>query len=545
MRIFGFSIKRAEEDDRPSSFVEPDNDDGAITIGNSLGGSYAIAINMEGDAKTESELITRYRTMSQQPEISQAIDEVINEAISIDSHEKVVSVVLDDTDLPDKVKTRVSTEFEEVLRLLDFSNNAYDIFFKFYVDGRLNYHVMIDKDNLKDGIKEIRYVDARKLRLVRELDRRAKDEYSGIPLKKVKSEYYLYSESGFGAPRAATSGDINGFRIAKDAIVRVTSGFMNETNSLVLSYLHPAIKPLNQLRMLEDATVIYTLTRAPERRIFYIDVGNLPKAKAEQYLHDMMVRHKNKLQYDSTSGDITDSRRFMTMTEDFWFPRRGGDRSTEVDLLPGGSSQALSSDENMQYFQKKLYKALRVPISRLEPEAMFSFGRVSEISRDELKFSKFIRRLRVRFSQLFDSLLERQLVLKGIMTPEEWAEIKDAVRYDFMKDNYFEELKQAEILREKMTTLRDIEEHVGKYFSRKWIIKNVLYLSDEDWKEMEKEMEEESKNADAADFDDDSVDGADPSPNSNDQEPTSDEAEESLQIINNTKKNPYKRGSFK
>jgi hypothetical protein len=545
VRIFGFEIKRADEDaeNAPVSFVEPDNDDGAITIGNSLGGSYGIAINMEGDAKTESELITRYRLMSQQPEISQAIDEIINEAISIDSHEKVVGIVLDDTELPDKVKERIVDEFEEVLSLLDFSNNAYDIFAKYYIDGRLNYHIMIDKDNLKNGIQEIRYIDPRKLRLVREIDRKAKDDYSGIPLKKVKTEYYLYSENGFGAPKAATVGDINGFRIAKDAIVRVTSGLMNETNSLVLSYLHPAIKPLNQLRMLEDATVIYTLTRAPERRIFYIDVGNLPKAKAEQYLHDMMVRHKNKLQYDSTSGDITDSRRFMTMTEDFWFPRRGGDRSTEVDLLAGGSSAALSSDENMQYFQKKLYKALRVPISRLEPETMYTFGRVSEISRDELKFGKFIRRLRTRFSQLFDSILERQLVLKGIMSPEEWAEIKDAVRYDFMKDNYFEELKSAEILREKLNTLRDIEEHVGKYFSREWIIKNVLFLSDEEWKEMQKEMEKEADHddsrADAIGGDDDSA----PQQDDQDQEPP-EEAEESLRIINR-QKNSYRKGSLR
>jgi hypothetical protein len=540
VRIFGFTITRADEeaDNKPVSFVEPDNDDGAITIGNSLGGSYGIAINMEGDAKTESELVTRYRLMSQQPEISQAIDEVVNEAISIDSHEKVVAIVLDDTELPDKVKERIVDEFDEVLSLLDFSNNAYDIFSKFYIDGRLNYHVMIDKENLKEGIQEIRYVDPRKLRLVREIDRKAKDEYSGIPLKKVKSEYYLYSESGFGAPKAATTGDINGFRIAKDAIVRVTSGVMNETNSLVLSYLHPAIKPLNQLRMLEDATVIYTLTRAPERRIFYIDVGNLPKAKAEQYLHDMMVRHKNKLQYDSTSGDITDARRFMTMTEDFWFPRRGGDRSTEVDLLAGGSSAALSSDENMQYFQRKLYKALRVPISRLEPETMYTFGRVSEVSRDELKFGKFIRRLRTRFSQLFDSILERQLVLKGIMTPEEWAEIKDAVRYDFMKDNYFEELKQAEILREKLTTLRDIEEHVGKYFSREWIIKNVLYFSDEEWKEMQKQM---AQDAETDDGDVDSIGGDDEAPPEQ-EAPPPDEAEESLSIINR-KKNSYRRGS--
>jgi hypothetical protein len=542
VKIFGFTIKRDDDEDsgkQPLSFVEPENDDGAITVGNALGGFYGMMLDLEGSAKTESELVTKYRGMVSQPEISQAVDEIINEAISIDSHEKVVEVVLDDVEIPDKVKERISEEFDEVLSLLDFSNNAYDIFFKFYVDGRLNYHVMIDNDNLKEGIQELRYIDPRKLRLVREMDKKERDEHSGIPIKKVKNEYYLYSENGFGGSKFAQSTEVNGFRIAKDSIVRVTSGLMNENNSLVLGYLHPAIKPLNQLRMLEDAVVIYTLTRAPERRIFYIDVGNLPKAKAEQYLHDMMVRHKNKLQYDSTTGDITDARRFMTMTEDFWFPRRGGDRSTEVDLLAGGSSQALSSDENMQYFQRKLYKSLRVPISRLEPETMYTFGRVSEISRDELKFSKFIRRMRVRFSQIFDQLLERQLVLKGIIGPEEWAEIKDKVRYDFMKDNYFEELKQSEILREKMSTLREIEEHVGKYFSREWVVKNVLFLNDEEWKEMQKEMEKEN---------DDEVDdmggapmdqqGSPPPPQ---QEPPEDEAEESLQVINN-RKIPYKRG---
>jgi len=497
MRIFGFEIKReigGAEEEKPVSFVEPSNDEGAITIGNSLGGSYGIAINMEGDAKTEGELVTKYRSLLMQPEIAQAVDEVINEAINIDSHENVVEIVLDDTELPDKVKDRITEEFDEILRLLDFSNYGYDIFQKFYVDGRLNYHIIIDNENLKDGIKEVRYIDPRKLRLIKEMDEKKKDPHSGIPLKKVKKEYYLYSDSGFGsksAANASTGQTVQGYRIAKDSIARITSGLMNETNSLVLSYLHPSIKPLNQLRMLEDATVIYTITRAPERRIFYIDVGQLPKAKAEQYLHDMMTRHKNKLQYDSDSGDITDGRKFMTMTEDFWFPRRGGERSTEVDILAGGNSAALTNDENLQYFQRKLYKSLKVPVSRLEPENMYSFGRVSEMTRDELKFSKFIRRQRNRFSALFDILLEKQLILKGIVDPNEFNEIKNKLRYDFMKDNYFEELKQTEILREKITMLRDMEEQVGKYYSREWVVKNVLFMNDDELREMEKQMKAE------------------------------------------------------
>jgi len=540
MRIFGFEIKReigGAEEEQAVSFVEPTNDEGAITIGNSLGGSYGIAINMEGDAKTEGELVTKYRSLMMQPEIAQAVDEVINEAINIDSRENVVEIVLDDTDLPDKVKDRISDEFEDVLRLLDFSNYGYDIFQKFYVDGRLNYHIIIDNENLKDGIKEIRYIDPRKLRLIKEMDEKQKDSHSGIPLKKIKKEYYLYSDSGFGSKslkgNVSSGRTVQGYKIAKDSIARVTSGLMNENNSLVLSYLHPSIKPLNQLRMLEDATVIYTITRAPERRIFYIDVGQLPKAKAEQYLHDMMTRHKNKLQYDSDSGDITDGRKFMTMTEDFWFPRRGGERSTEVDILAGGNSAALTNDENLQYFQRKLYKSLKVPVSRLEPENMYSFGRVSEMTRDELKFSKFIRRQRNRFSSLFDVLLEKQLILKGILDPEEFGEIKNKIRYNFMKDNYFEELKQTEILREKITMLRDIEEQVGKYYSREWVVKNVLFMGEDDLREMEKQMKAERA---AGIYDEESGFGQVPQETDQEQdspEPQDDDnAQESLKVIN-------------
>jgi hypothetical protein len=509
MKVFGFEITRAEEEtevkNRPVSFAEPSNDDGAITVGNALGGFYGTMLDMEGTAKTESELVTKYRGMSMHPEIAQAIDEVVNEAINVDTDDKVVEIVLDDTDLPSKVQDKIRDEFDNVLSLLDFRNQAYDTFSKFYVDGRLNYHLMIDKENLSEGIKELRYIDPRKIKLIREVDKKGKDEHSGIPVKRVKSEYYMYSENGFTGGQGASSGQggvTAGYKIAKDSIVRITSGQMNENNSLVLSYIHPAIKPLNQLRMLEDATVIYTLTRAPERRIFYIDVGNLPKSKAEQYLKDMMTRHKNKLQYNATTGEISDARKMMTMTEDFWFPRRGGERSTEVDTLAGGASQALSTDENMQYFQRKLYKSLRVPLSRLEPETMYSFGRVSEITRDEMKFAKFIRRMRARFSWLFVNILEKQLVLKGFMTPEEFAQIKNAIRFDFVKDNYFEELKQAEIMRERMTTLRDVEEHVGVYYSREWVIKNILQMSEEDMENMKKQIETEKEVEPDDDMDD-------------------------------------------
>lgn len=496
MKIFGFEIKREDDEtgNQPVSFVSPQNDDGAITVDNAVGGFYSTILDMEDSAKTESELVTRYRTIAQQPEITQAIDEVVNEAINVDTDDKVVEIVLDDVDLPDKVKEVITEEFDEILSLFDFTNNGYDIFSKFYVDGRLNYHIIIDNENIKEGIQELRYVDPRKLKLIREIDKKGKDPHSGIPIKKIKNEYYMYSESGFvGDARgsSSTTTGTTGFKIAKDSIARITSGLMNENNSLVLSYLHPAIKPLNQLRMLEDATIIYTLTRAPERRIFYIDVGNLPKSKAEQYLRDMMTRHKNKLQYNSATGEITDARKMMTMTEDFWFPRRGGERSTEVDTLAGGSAAGLSNDDNLQYFQRKLFKALRVPLSRLEPETMYSFGRVSEITRDELKFSKFIQRLRARFSNVFTQVLEKQLILKGIMSPEEFAEIRNDLRYDFIQDNYFQELKEAEIIRERLSTLREVEEHVGTYYSREWVIKNVLMMSEEDMKEMKKQIEAE------------------------------------------------------
>jgi hypothetical protein len=941
VRLFGFEIKRAE--DEVISFAEPLNDDGALNVGAALGGAYGFMLDIEGSAKTESELVTRYRSMAMTPEVQQAVDEVVNEAISISSHERSVEIVLDDTELPKKVKDRIEEEFDNVLRLLDFSNTGYDIFSKFYVDGRLNYHVVIDEKNLKEGIKELRYLDPRKIRLIRELEQvPLRDQSQTVTMKKTRKEYYMYSESGFGNSTQRTSfadQNIGGLKIAKDSIVRVTSGLVNETNSIVLSHLHKAIKPLNQLKMLEDANVIYTLTRAPERRVFYVDVGNLPKAKAEQYLYDMMARHKNKVVYDPVSGEVKDDRKMMcydlstkiplldgrtlelreimaeyeagkqnwvyscdpitgkfypgpvswagitkknskvvrvtfdngksvtctpdhkfpvwnkgfveaqhltpedsiipgyrreieitpggakyeqiyknetqtwefthrevakwkkenlieeefvynesysgkpksvihhkdfnrynnnpenlikmnhkdhmtyhgdissivypesiielakdaaknnmwsatdaanfinsnqdvmdewvamnetrhvsnrpsvvffttkdlarvagicgynnwtsmyyanethervksgrvrrgqlvkwspeynqmlsdirkgkvyssktwkvvtpqnetkiienlsaycrenglnrsniktrygskgykaeilrnhritsveflkermdvgsmtidrdetyhshhtylldagvytknTMTEDYWFPRREGNRTTEVDTLP--SSGSLSDNESLMYFQTKLYKSMNVPVARLQPETMYSFGRTSEITREELKFSKFIQRLRARFSILFDRCLEKQLILKGVITPDEWKDIQDKLRYDFMKDNFFEELKQAEILREKISTLRDIEDHVGKYFSRNWVRKNVLFMSDSEIEEMEEEIAAEKA---AGEYNDGFGADQDQQPEEPDVEPQPDEepAEENF-LINNTNHKLYKRG---
>lgn len=533
MRLFGFEIKRSEDEpkNQPVSFAEPLNDDGALNVGNAVGGSYGMLLDLEGTAKSEAELVTRYRALTVNPEIQQAVDEIVNEAISVDSHDKVVNIILDETDLSDKVKEKISEEFQNVLQLLDFSNSAYEIFYKFYVDGRLNYHVIIDEKNLKEGIKELRYLDPRKIRLIREMQSdQIKDQASNALTKRIKKEYYMYSETGFGANKVSNySSSIQGLKIAKDSIVRVTSGLLNENNSVVLSHLHKSIKSLNQLRILEDATIIYTMTRAPDRRIFYIDVGNLPKAKAEQYLHDMMARHKNRVTYDPSTGEIKDDRKMMTMTEDYWFARREGNNTTEVTTLGGGNG--LGEDRNLPYFQTKLYKSLNVPVARLQPETMYSFGRMSEVTREELKFAKFIKRLRTRFSILFDRCLERQLVLKGIIAPDEWKEIQNKIRYDFMKDNYFEELKEAEILREKLETLRQIEEQIGKYFSREWVVKHVLYMPEDEWKEMQKQIKKEAESEPPID---DATQSTSVSDEPVEQQPPQEEqpAEESLTIIN-------------
>ena len=544
MQLFGYEIRRKQDkEEQPKSFAPPLNDDGAVNVeSTAVGGTYGYFLDIEGSAKTESELVTRYRSMALQPEVQQAVDEIVNEAINIDYNENAIEIVLEETELPSKVKELITEEFENVLRLLDFSNQGYEIFQRFFVDGRLNYHIIIDEKNVNRGIVELRYLDPRKVRLIRENDSTQRDQATGIPFRRIKKEYYMYSETGFGSTASKTGADmqsVSGFRIAKDSIARVTSGLMNETQTLVLSHLHRAIKPLNQLRILEDATVIYTLTRAPERRVFYVDVGNLPKAKAEQYLADMMARHKNKLTYNASTGEVGDSRKFMTMTEDFWFPRREGNRATEIDTLPGGGA-TFGDNDNLGYFQKKLYKSLGVPVSRLEPENMYSFGRVSEGTRDELRFSKFVRRLRVRFSILFDTIMEKQLILKGILTPEEWNEVKDNIRYDFMKDNYFEELKQMEILREKMNTLRDIQENVGRYFSRNWVQKHVLFMNDDDIEEMQKEIDLERTAGVYKDPDDPGLDVDNQEPEDlGDEEPT--EEQSNLLINSTTKFENYKQ----
>ena len=492
MNLFGFEIKRKNEEPL-KSFVEKNDDDGAINISSmgAAGGAYGTFIDMEANSKNEAELVTKYRNMEMHPEVQKAIDDIVNESIIVDDKNSVVEVNLDNVELSDNIKKRITEEFKVALGLLDFSNKGYDIFQRFYVDGRLRFHAIIDESNVRAGIQELRYVDPRKLRKVREIANQ-KDVQTQVITKQTKNEYYIYSDKGFNASMPGTANhnaDIKGVRIAKDSIVEVTSGILNENNTLVLSHMHKAIKPLNQLKMLEDAVVIYRISRAPERRIFYIDVGNLPKIKAEQYLREMMVKHKNRLVYDATTGEVRDDRKHMTMLEDFWLPRREGGKGTEITTLAGG--QNLGEMEDVIYFQKALYRSLNVPLSRMESENVFGLGKSSEISRDELKFNKFIKRLRARFSILFDMILEKQLVLKNVMSIEEWQTIKNTIRYDFQEDNHFTELKNGEVLIGRLQSLDAIQNYVGDYFSKEWVRKNILRMSDEDVEKIKEEIDTE------------------------------------------------------
>jgi len=488
--LFGFTISRQEEEEsqaKQQSFTPPSNDDGALTITSAA--YYGTYVDLDGTAKNEVELISRYREMAMQPEIESAIDDVVNEAICQDDDGKIIQIVLDDLKQPDKIKKAIKEEFHTVLRLLNYTDMAQDIFRRYYIDGKIFFHIIIDRENPIMGIRELRYIDPRKLRKVREV-KKQKDERTGVEIMNVVNEYYIFND------KVTTGSSSNygpvGTRITTDSIVSVVSGLMDSRRAVVLSYLHKAIKPLNQLRMIEDATVIYRISRAPERRIFYIDVGNLPKLKAEQYLRDIMVKYKNKLVYDANTGEIRDDRKFLSMMEDFWLPRREGGKGTEITTLPGG--QNLGELEDVKYFERKLYKSLNVPVSRLDPQSSgFSLGRVGEITRDELKFAKFVGRLRSKFSDLFDQCLRVQCVLKGICTDEEWKEFQEHIHYNFIKDNNFSELKEAELMKDRLSLLQEVDPYTGRYFSQAWIQRNVLRLNDDEIKIMQSEMEEEKE----------------------------------------------------
>jgi hypothetical protein len=479
--LFGFKITRSK--DEGESFTLPSSDDGTIEVAG--GGFYSQTLDVDGRDKTENDLIRRYRDIAIQPECDSAIEDIVSEGIASNEYDAPVALRLDRLEYSPKVKKRIEEEFDRVLQLLDFNIKGHDIFRRWYVDGRIYYHKVIDVKEPRKGIKELRYIDPRKIKKVREVVKDRPDPVTGIDKKKQTLEYYLYNEKvvdNSATPQAA-------LKITKDSITYCPSGLVDQTKGTVLSYLHKAIKPVNQLRMIEDALVIYRISRAPERRIFYIDVGNLPKIKAEQYLKDVMSRYRNKLVYDASTGEIRDDRNHMSMLEDFWLPRREGGRGTEITTLPGGSN--LGEIDDITYFQRKLYRSLNVPMSRMEAEQNFSIGRSTEITRDELKFSKFVQRLRKKFSALFHDLLRTQLVLTGVIAEEEWDKIKEHIQYDFLQDGHFAELRDAEILRERIDMLGQVEPYVGNFFSKAWVRKHILHQTQQEIEEIETEIEEE------------------------------------------------------
>ena len=489
-QLFGFSIEERKKKEKLYSPAPPNNDEGTSTV--AAGAYFGQYVDLDGIPKNNNdfELIKKYREIALHPECDSAIDDIINESISSDLDFAPVNIELSNLEVGDKIKKQIREEFRLILKLLDFDKKCHDIFRRWYIDGRMHYHKMIDFENPQEGIKELRYIDALKIKKVREVVKKKAtiDNVEKGPNGERFDygevlEYYMYFPHGYKTTQA------KGLKIANDAICSVNSGLMDHNRNTVLSFLHKAIKSVNQLRMIEDSLVIYRLSRAPERRIFYIDVGNLPKMKAEQYLREVMNRYRNKLVYDSNTGEVRDDRKHMSMLEDFWLPRREGGRGTEITTLPGG--QNLGELEDVKYFQKKLYKSLNIPLSRLEQESSFTIGRTNEITRDELKFAKFVGRLRKKFSELFHDLLKTQLVLKGIMTLEDWEELKENIQYDFIFDNHFTELKDNELLTERLNSVGMIEPYLGKYFSAEYVRKQVLHFTDEEIEEMDIQIEKE------------------------------------------------------
>ena len=490
--LFGFSIQKSKKDSGGEiTFSTPTPDDGTIDVAG--GGFFGQILDTDGRERTDLDLIRRYRDIAQQAECDTAVEDIVNEGIVANENDQAVQITLDRLPYPEKIKRKIRAEFSEVLRLLNFEQKGHDIFRRWYVDGRIFYHKIIDRKNPRTGITELRYIDPTKIKKVREvktgLDKKNKGVQAAASVEMIEKidEYFVYNEKGLGS--AGTSGTNQGLKISADAITYCPSGLIDGNSGRVLSYLHKAIKPVNQLRMIEDALVIYRISRAPERRIFYIDVGNLPKIKAEQYLKDVMNRYRNKLVYDASTGEIRDDRNHMSMLEDFWLPRREGGRGTEITTLPGGSN--LGEIDDIQYFQKKLYRSLNVPISRMEAEGGFSLGRASEITRDELKFTKFVQRIRKKFVPMFTDILKTQLLLKGIIAPEDWPQIQEHLQYDFLQDGHFSELKDAELLNDRIQTLDSIQSYIGTFFSKEYVLKKVLRMNDADIDEMNQQIRKE------------------------------------------------------
>jgi len=481
--LFGFSFKKNVEKSRAPSPIQPSSDDGATSY--IAGGYYGQYLDLDGNFKTEYDMVKKYRTMAMHPEVDSAIEDIIHEAIVADQNDSPVQINLDNLEVSDAVKNIIRDEFDYIKNLFGFDSKAHEMFRRWYIDGRLYYHKVIDLDNPADGIKELRYVDPHKIKKVRQITKpKTADEFMKYDFGKGE-EYFLYNPKGLNNTSANS-----GIRIAKDAITYCTSGIMDTNRNIVLSYLHKGIKVLNQLRMIEDSLVIYRISRAPERRIFYIDVGNLPKIKAEQYLKEVMNRYRNKLVYDASTGEIRDDRKHMSMLEDFWLPRREGGRGTEITTLPGGQNLGELSD--IEYFQKKLYRSLGVPESRIAGSGDgFNLGRSSEILRDEIKFTKFVGRMRKRFSNLFLDMLKTQCILKNIVTPEDWETLSDHIQYDFVYDNHFAELKETELINERLGVVAAVDPYIGKYFSLEYVRRHILKQKDEEIDEINKQMAKE------------------------------------------------------
>lgn len=481
LEMFGFNLtKKKDKPNIIASIVPPSQEDGSSIV--SAASYYGLAVDLDGGIKNENQLIRKYRETAQYPDCDSAIEDIINEAIVYDTTNPPIEIVLDDVRLSDSIKTKITDEFEEVLRLLKFHEKGHDIFRSWYIDGRIYYNILIDEANKKNGISELRYIDPQKIRKVKSI-KKGKNA-NGLDVTTGIEEYYLYNDKGL------TAQTTQGIKMSMDSVAYCSSGLFDPTSNTVLSYIHKAIKPTNQLKMMEDSAVIYRVARAPERRIFYIDVGNLPKMKAEQYVQDIMNKFRNKLVYDANTGEIKDDKKHLSMMEDFWMPRREGGKGTEIATLDG--AQNLGEVTDLEYFQNKLFQSLSVPITRLKPDTGFSLGQSSTISRDEIKFSKFISRLRIRFSSLLSDILRIQLVSKGILLDEEWTELCQVIRYDYNRDNHFEEMKNAEIMQNRLNTIQLADAYVGRYFSIAWLRKNVLLQSEDDFKEIDAEMQAES-----------------------------------------------------
>ena len=485
--LFGFKIERLKDasTDPRQNIVPPQAEDGTTTV--PAGGFFASYGGFDVTARNELDLIRRYREVSLHPECDLAIEDIISEAIVSNENQNAVQLDLSKIEYSESIKKKIRESFIEVLKLLNFDIKGHDIFRRWYVDGRMYYHKIIDKESPRLGITELRYIDPRKIKKIREVRKQRTDGMpSSFAFENKFQEYYIFNEKGIHPTATSNAG---GLRIATDAIAFCPSGLIDQQANQVLSYLHKAIKPVNQLRMIEDAVVIYRIARAPERRIFYIDVGNLPKIKAEQYLRDVMARYRNKLVYDASTGEIRDDRNYMSMLEDFWLPRREGGRGTEITTLPGG--QNLGEIADIEYFQRKLYRSLNVPISRLESGSGFNLGRAAEISRDEVKFTKFVGRLRKKFTTLFHDLLKTQLILKGVIAPEDWDQIKEKIFFNFLQDGYFAELKNSEMMKERVQLAQSLEGYVGKYYSNNYIRTKILHQNEQEVKEIDAEIQNE------------------------------------------------------